>query len=305
MSLWPTRRAWAGLGPESPSSVPEACAAIAVLCNEVFPYCSSSSSQNRERAGTVWLWGKKWLTFLYLCFLKPKPLALIGSQWEQLAVSFFTVLQGNILQVCMYLQPCTEGGHRHLPGRGQCPQSWLRGQKWWKRTVCLSWESDLLAGLTVALQTESWCSRWLSWERKGFCRELESDFLDVSHLCSCNCRKHLHALHHFVFQVRKLLSCSLLGMCMVNCRADVVLWGQTPSCFHLCLVAHLYLPAIQEYIFCPSFQQVLGLLPFPVSLEPLKNGAGCSCVLFYLGVAFQWDFLQKGMSVLWGVSNEN
>lgn len=84
-------------------------------------------------------------------------------------------------------------------------------------------ECDSLTGLTVALQTENECSRWLSWERKGFCRELESDVLYVPHLCSRNCRKHLHALHHFVFHVRKLLSCSHVGMCMVNCRADVVL----------------------------------------------------------------------------------
>lgn len=138
-----TRRAWAGLNLETPSSVLRVCAAIAVLCNEVFPYCSSGSSQSRERAGTVCLWGKKELTFLYLAFLS---LNLLHSLFlrEQLAVSFSTAGKHP---AGLYLQPCREGGHRPLPGRGQCPQSWLRGQKWWKRPVCLSWEMWFTAWL--------------------------------------------------------------------------------------------------------------------------------------------------------------
>lgn len=103
MSLWPTRRAWAGLSPETPSSVLRVCAAIAVplLCNEVLPYCSSSSSWSRKRSWhCVALRGISSWHFCICCFLKPKPLALVVSQWEQPAVSFFTVLQGNILQGC-------------------------------------------------------------------------------------------------------------------------------------------------------------------------------------------------------------
>lgn len=155
--------------------------------------------------------------------------------------SFSTVLQGNILQVC------TSNPARRW---AQTPA--------WQRTVpsvlaertemveedSLSQlgECDSLAGLAVALQTENCCSRWLSWERKGFCRELESDFLYVPHLCSCNCRKHLHALHHFVFHVRKLMSCSHLAcawliaglmLCFEGRLPPVCICASWPTCTFL------------------------------------------------------------------------
>lgn len=181
-----------------------------------------------------------------------------------------------------YLRPW-RGGEQSTPGwQRAVPSVLLRGQKWCKRTVCPSLETVwfTVGGLAVALQTGNYCSCWLNWEQKGLCRELESDFLYVPHLCSCNCRKHLHAPHHFFFRVRKLLSCFHIGMCVINCRVDIVLWEQTPSCFHFCLVTHLYLPEIQEYIFAPHSSTSAFS-----SLKPLKKGAGWSHVLLYLGVA--------------------
>lgn len=127
-------------------------------------------------------------------------------------------------------------------------------------------------GTAAALQTENSC--WLSWERKGFCGELQSGFLYVPHLCSCNCRRHLHALHHFFFHVRKLLSCSHLGFCM-GVIAGLCSEGDSLLCSFL--PSHPSLPSCNDRVHFLPLILASGLLPFP----------GCSCVLLYLGVAFR------------------
>lgn len=160
--------------------------------------CSHTAAQAAPKAGGEPLCGfegKSSCHFCICCFLKTKSLALVVSQWEQLAVSFFTVLQGNILQVCT----------SNL-GQKVSKATWLAEDSLgWedktgrRRSVSTGRQCDSLVWLAVALQTEKQCSRWLSWEWKGFCRELKSDFLYGPQLCSHNCRRHLHALHHFFF----------------------------------------------------------------------------------------------------------
>lgn len=220
--------------------------------------------------------GKSSWHFHICCFLKTKLLALIVSQCCSLLCC-----TANKHPAGMYLKPWGEDEQRHLSGRGQCPQSWLRGQKWWKRTAWLSSETVWFSvgGLAVALQTENCYSCWLNWEQKGFCRELESDFLYVPYMCSCNCRKHLHALHHFFFCVRKLLSCFHLGMGVVNCRVDTVLWRQTPSCFHFCLVTHLYLLQYKSIFFAPHSSKRLDfyLFHFEAPEEGSLDVVVCFC----------------------------
>lgn len=96
ISLWPTRRAWAELSPKTPSSVPGACAVISMLCNEVFPYCSSGSSRYRESWHCVALKEKVADIFISVVFWR---LNFLHSLFLSV-VLFFAVLQGNILQVC-------------------------------------------------------------------------------------------------------------------------------------------------------------------------------------------------------------
>lgn len=100
MSLWPSIRAWAGLIPETHplfqrTVLPLLC--CVVKCSHIAAQAAPRTGRELAQCGFE---GKSSWHFCICCFLKPKPLALVVSQWEQLVVSFFAVLQGNVLQVC-------------------------------------------------------------------------------------------------------------------------------------------------------------------------------------------------------------